>query len=266
MSYLKEQLCPPLLKRHLKGLFGTVRWHGDYPNWKSAAAACSGYDAPQIAQNVLEKTLAVIRGEAAFERDGVAFSGIEFNWPALACILSAAEAASGRLDVLDFGGSLGSFFHQHRQFLSGEKQWHVVEQAHYVELGKSHLHEKGLHFHFTIQECLQVASPTLAYVSSVLPYLPDPWSILDEMTAGPFTHLLVDRTQFTDNTADRLTVQRVSGSICASSYPCRFFSRAAFLNRLSAQWEIMAEWDDLVDPCNLSGCRFLGMFFKRRAA
>lgn len=266
MNDMMSQLCPPLLKRHLKGLFGTVRWQGDFADWKSASAVCSGYDAPQIAQNVLEKTLAVIHGEAAFERDGVAFSESEFNWPALACILAAAEKAAGRLEVLDFGGSLGSFFHQHRQFLSHEKHWHVVEQPHYVELGKSRLQVKGLDFYFTIQECLDGANPTLAYISSVLPYLPDPWSVLDEISSAPFTHLLVDRTQFTDGPADRLTVQRVSGKICASSYPCRFFSRATFLKRLSADWDLVAEWDDLIDPCNLSGCRFLGMFFKRRVA
>ena len=264
MSYLKDELCPPLLKRCLKGLFGTVRWLGDYPDWQSASAVCSGYDSPQIAHNVLEKTLAVLGGEAAFERDGVAFSEIEYNWPALACILSAAESTSGRLDVLDFGGSLGSFFHQHRKFLSLEKQWHVVEQPHYVELGKSRLHVEGLHFYFSIQECLKVANPTFAYVSSVLPYIPDPWSVISEMTSGPFTHLLVDRTQFTDRPQDRLTVQRISGSICDSSYPCRFFSHGAFLKQLSAEWELLAEWDDPIDPCNLSGCRFLGMLFKRR--
>ena len=266
MKTFIAQLCPPLLKGVLKGLFGSVSWHGDYPTWDSASRICRGYDAPEIARNVLEKTLAVTGGRAAFERDGVLFSEMEYNWPALACLLSVGTAKHGRLEVMDFGGSLGSFFLQHRRFLSDVQlfQWHVVEQPHFVEIAKTHLHEQGLNFHDSVADCLSAGKPTFAFLSSVLQYLQDPWSVIAEITSGPFTHLLVDRTPFTDRKLDRITVQKVSQKICKSRYPCRFFSTDHFLERISKNWKLLAEWDDTIDPCNLGGCGFRGMLFERR--
>lgn len=266
MGSALHHLCPPFLKKQLKGLFGNVRWHGDYPDWESAAKICTGYDDPSIAQNVLKKTLAVLNGKAAFERDGVLFSKIQYNWPALACILSTAAKNSDPVGVLDFGGSLGSFFHQHRRFLAGDEkyQWHVVEQQHFVETGKAYVQVPHLHFHFTIEEALRNERPTVAFFSSVLQYLPDPWTIVDAVSSDPFKFLLIDRTPFTTRPGDRISRQVVSSKICRSQYPCRFFSENAFLNRLHDKWELVAQWEDLIDPCNLSGCEFFGMFFKRR--
>lgn len=266
MRKLLHRFCPPILKGPLKGVFGSVRWHGDFQNWETASARCAGYEAPGIAQNVLEKTLSVISGAAAFERDGVGFSESNYNWPALACLLASVSSQTEPLgNVLDFGGSLGSFFFQHRSFLSGRKwEWHIVEQEHFVALGKSHLRVPELHFHNSIKECLEVTAPSFAMLSSVLQYLPNPWAILDEISAGPFSHLLVDRTPFAFRPEDRLTVQTVSGAICTSSYPCRYISHPAFLGRISTHWELRAEWDDEIDSTNLSGCEFRGMYFKRR--
>jgi putative methyltransferase (TIGR04325 family) len=261
---LFKQLCPPILKKPFKGFAGSVRWRGDFPDWQTAAKKCPGYDAPQIAQNVLEKTLAVLDGSAAFERDGVAFPEPEYNWPALACLLSSISVSQAGCGVMDFGGALGSFLHQHRQFLLGRiSDWHVVEQPHYVALGKAHIRVEGLHFHDSIGACLRKATPSVALLSSVIQYLPDPWKIINEVSSGPLSHLLVDRTPFAFRSTDRLTVQRVSSAICKSGYPCRYLSHTGFLERLSVHWDILAEWDDVIDSSNLHGCEFRGMYFKR---
>jgi putative methyltransferase (TIGR04325 family) len=243
-----------------------VRWHGDYSDWQAASQNCPGYDAPQIVQNVLEKTLEVLNGQAAFERDGVTFAQPEYNWPALACILAGAEQVSAPLEVLDFGGSLGSFFHQHRNFFLGENRyhWHVVEQPHFVEIGKTRVHVTNLFFHDKIEDCLSQASPAFAYLSSVLQYLPDPWLVLDSISSSPISFLLIDRTPFTMGLRDRITKQHVSAKICKSNYPCRFFSKSIFLKRLDVEWELIADWADTIDRCNLIDCEFRGIFLKKR--
>jgi hypothetical protein len=44
----------------------TVHFEGDYATWEEAAAQCVGYDSTSILSKVLDATLLVKRGEAAF--------------------------------------------------------------------------------------------------------------------------------------------------------------------------------------------------------
>ena len=50
----------------------------------------------------------------------------------------AAAANGGRLEVVDFGGALGSTWWQHREELSalGLRRWVVVEQPQFIEAGR----------------------------------------------------------------------------------------------------------------------------------
>src|SRR3546814_11444165 len=53
-----------------------------------------------------------------------------------------------RLDVIDFGGSLGSTYRQCRPLLDAVQhlQWHVVAQPHFVEAGRQEVETDELHF------------------------------------------------------------------------------------------------------------------------
>mgnify|MGYP001500873774 CR=1 FL=1 len=48
----------------------------------------------------------VKNGEAVYERDLVLFDYIEFYWPVLSGVMWVAARNNGRLNVLDYGGSL----------------------------------------------------------------------------------------------------------------------------------------------------------------
>ncbi len=95
---------------------GGLRFEGDFATWEEASAQCAGYDAEDILAKVLAATLKVKSGEAACERDSVLFDDIEYAWPVLAGLMWAAARNGGKLNVLDFGGALGSSYFQNRKF------------------------------------------------------------------------------------------------------------------------------------------------------
>src|SRR3546814_2948802 len=67
----------------------------------------SGYSESAILDRVRTATRAVVAGEAAYERDSVLFDKADYPFALITALLRAAASADMRLDVIDFGGSLG---------------------------------------------------------------------------------------------------------------------------------------------------------------
>ena len=136
MSVLKtiaRELLPPVLLRLLRQAYGgAIHFEGDFATWEDARAHCTGYDNDEILAKVLAASLKVKAGEAAFERDSVLFDEIEYVWPVLTGLMWAAARSGGSLNVLDFGGALGSSYFQSKNFLQSlpDLRWNVVEQPH----------------------------------------------------------------------------------------------------------------------------------------
>ena len=190
----------------------------------------SGYDSDAIFQHVREAALKVKRGEAVYERDSVCFYKEDYRWPALACLLSIAAENGGELNVLDFGGALGSFYFQHNFFLNRLKsiRWSVIEQAHFVECGRNEFQNEELRFYSNIDECLANEKVDVVFLSSVLQYLEKPESILIGLSKSKADYVLIDRTPFIESLVDRITVQSVPEFIYKASYPAWFFSLKQF--------------------------------------
>lgn len=203
---------------------------GNYTSWAEAKKHASGYDADAIFQRVREAALKVKRGEAIFERDSVCFYKEDYRWPALACLLTIAAERGGKLNVLDFGGALGSFYFQHRKFFNRLKSisWLVIEQAHFVECGKNEFQNEELKFYANIDECLANEKVDVVFLSSVLQYLEKPESMLIELSKTKAEYILIDRTPFIEDSSNRLTVQSVPETIYKASYPAWFFSGNKF--------------------------------------
>mgnify|MGYP005852803247 CR=1 FL=1 len=187
-------------------------------------------------------TLKVKHGEAAYERDSVLFAEIEYAWPMLSGLMSAAARNGGRLNVLDFGGALGSSYFQNRKFLQTllDVRWNVVEQFHYVEAGRKHIQDKQLRFYQTIEECISENQPNVILLSSVLQYLASPIELLGKLNKVGASYLIIDRTPFSANGTDKLTIQKVPADIYSASYPMWIFSLSEFKQFLEVNWRLMA--------------------------
>lgn len=261
---LIRDCCPPILLKLVR-LFrnNNNTFTGNYATWAEAEMHASGYDSDTIFQHVREAAFKVKNGEAVFERDSVCFYKEDYRWPALACLLFIAAEKGGKLNVLDFGGSLGSFYIQHQKFFNRLKaiRWSVIEQAHIVECGRNEFQNEELRFYSNIDECVASEKVDVVFLSGVLQYLEKPESILVELSKSKADYILIDRTPFIESLVDRLTVQSVPESIYKASYQAWFFSSNKFdelINKIG--YRLIEEFDG-DDDVGIG--KFKGYFLER---
>lgn len=264
-TFIKQWLIPPALQRVLRDICGAVTWSGNYSSWEEACAASTGYDSKAIMEKVQEATLKVKSGQAACERDSVLFDEIQYSWPLLAGLMWIAAINKGELNVIDYGGSLGSTYFQNRAFLQSlsRVQWNIVEQKHFVDVGKEFFEDSNLQFYYDIDGCMRGCSPNAILFSSVLQYLEKPYSLLEKCKVMGFEFILLDRTPFVPCGGDRLAVQKVPPAIYSGSYPCWFFDKGRLHEFFGREYRVVAEFDSLLDSTGVEAT-FEGCIFRRR--
>ncbi|HTX65859.1 MAG TPA: methyltransferase, TIGR04325 family [Opitutaceae bacterium] len=220
------------------------RWfHGDFATWAGARAASGGYDDGAILARVLAATREVQAGRAVWERDGVVFVEPAVHAPLLAALRAIAVKHDGHLDVVDFGGALGSTWWQHRAALAdlAGVRWRVVEQPHYVAAGREFA-DRVLSFHDSLASALAGARPAAILLSSVLPYLEKPHELLADVTGRGFQHVIIDRTPLISGPRDRLVVQRTPPEYGGGSYPCWLFASESLLAPFRTDYRLLDDW------------------------
>jgi putative methyltransferase (TIGR04325 family) len=239
-------LAPPLLVQGYRSLRGNGL-SGNYRTWDEAVRASTGYDGEIILEKTKAALLKVKNGEAVYERDSVLFDEIQYAWPLLAGLMWVAAQAKGRLNILDFGGSLGSTYFQNRVFLRclTDMRWNIVEQPRHVETGKEWFEDDHLKFYRCVEDCLAQTQPNVVVLSGVLQYLERPYGVLRGLLELPCDHMIIDRTPFWDGPTDRLCVQNVPPNIYPASYPSWIFSIQRFRSHLNEGWDIVAEFESL---------------------
>lgn len=226
---------------------GTCGLSGDYQSWDEAVAASIGYDDEAILEKTRIAMLKVKRGEAAYARDSVLFNEIQYAWPLLAGLMWVAVRSRGKLNVLDFGGSLGTTYFQNRVFLSKlpDVRWNIIEQARHIDVGKKWFEDNHLRFYMNIADCMNDTRPNVVILGGVLQYLSSPYVLLDELQKLPLDYIFIDRTPFWNGPSDKLFVQTVPPSIYSASYPSWVFSESQFHSSLGKKWEIMEEFESI---------------------
>lgn len=265
-------LTPPLVVRAAREARRRARgmpragFTGDYPDWERASAASGGYDSAAILAKTRAAMIEVREGRAAYERDSVLFDDAEYAWPLVAGLLRVAAANDGRLDVLDFGGSLGSTYFQNRALLSGlsHLSWTVVEQPEHVRVGREEFETEVLGFAASIGEAVERRLPNVVVLGSVLQYLPEPHTTFAELASLPLDNIIVDRTPFIDADGDRLCVQQTDPWIYDATYPCWLMAHGPFVSRAAELgFSVVAEFptiDTLEGPVPVT---YRGMILER---
>jgi putative methyltransferase (TIGR04325 family) len=218
---------------------------GHYATWQEAQKVSGGYDSDVILNKVKDALLKVKNGDAIYERDSILFDKVEYSWPLLAGLLWIASRNGNRLDLIDFGGSLGSSYFQNRKFLAHlpELKWNIVEQKKFVECGKRYFEDEHLKFHYNIDACLKEQHADTILLSSVIQYLEKPYDLLKEVMNKRFKYIIIDRTAFIERGEDRITVQKVPPEIYQASYPAWFFNQHKFLAFFSGEYELVADFE-----------------------
>lgn len=222
---------------------------GEYTTWDDAKKEVKsrgyGYDAPEIAEQVRNAIHKVRSGNAVFERDGVLFYHEEFNFPFLTAFLLSVGDFDNRkeLQIMDFGGSLGSTFFQNKRLLEmigNPLKWNVVEQPNYVKLGKTDVPE--IDFYDSIAECIKEKKIDIVLLSSVLSYLEKPYEVIREIVKFNPKTIIIDRTLFFEN-KEIIGIQIVPPYIYDAQYPNRIMSKSKMSQFLSKHgYELKLEW------------------------
>lgn len=216
-------------------------WRGNYSTWQSAQALCSGYDDNLILHKVAEAISKVKKGEAAYERDSVAFIEYAYSEDIRSTIIEAIPVHGG--SIVDFGGSLGSLYFQYKRFLQDRNFiWTVVEQSHFVEYGKRHLQDDELRFAIDLQEACSVKGPSLLIVASVICYLEKPYEWIEKFISTKADYILIDRTGFIETIDERITIQTVPEEIYKASYPAWFLNERKFVDAFKDRYVVVNEF------------------------
>lgn len=235
-------------------------WFGNFNSWSEAKSSASGYEASNILEKTKESLLKIKNGEAVYERDSVLFDKKEYPYAIISSLLYIAVRNGNKLNVIDFGGSLGSTWFQVRDFIPSEIEvsWSIVEQAAYVEEGKKHFADDVLDFYFTLDDCIAAKrSINVVLLSSVVQYLEKPHEFLDRLINYEIDYLLFDRTAFiNEGPTDRLTLQIVPPDIYEAQYPAWFFNESLFLSHFKS-YTVKADFFSFVE-----GERFMSIDHK----
>lgn len=264
MKKLKKWLPAEIIRiiRHVTGYGSCFR--GEFETWEEAEKLTQGYDANHILEKVLANTLEVRDGNAEYERDSVLFHERDDRYPLLAAIMRCAAENGGNLRVLDFGGGLGSAYLQHRHWLNdlASVKWCVVEQKNFVDAGNKHLADGNLSFANTIEEAGEC---NIVIFSSVLQYLKNFLSTVNEATILKPQYIFIDRTPIINADKDVISIQKQCGSIVKSSYPTRLFSRISLVNSVGNDYKLISEFTAMDLP--MGGLKrrvdFKGFLFER---
>lgn len=249
IHHLLLSCVPPIVMRFLRSKMPPkgVYWIGDYGSWEEARQASKGYDDAQILERIKAAALKVKKGEAAGERDGVLFDEVQYSWSVLAGLMWIAAQSKGELNLLDFGGSLGTLYFHTRLFLQAlpKVRWSIVEQKPFVEVGKKYFEDHELIFYYDLETCIKEQSPNVILVSSVISYLESPYEFLKQVLSCGFEFIILDRTPFILNGPDRLTVQVVPPKIYPGSYPSWFFNRDKLYSLFKDKYDIIAKFESI---------------------
>ena len=219
-------------------------WTGDYSLWQQASLQCGSYNSRNILEKVKQSTLKVKRGEAIYERDSVLFDSIQYSWPLLSGLLWVAAQNDGNLRVVDYGGSLGSSYFQNKKFLDdlNKVQWSIIEQSKFVDCGREYIQDGTLRFFYDLRQCItDRGMPDILLLSCVIPYLEQPYQVLDQLMQFGVPYMILDNTYFNFEDRDRLCVQRVSPHIYDASYPSWFLDYRRVKNCIEKKYSIISE-------------------------
>lgn len=245
-------VTPPILYRLFVILFRKKvqrNWSGNYISWKEAQEECTGYDLDSILQKVKESMLKVKNNEAVYERDSMLFDKKEYSWALLSNLFFAASQNNNKLNVLDFGGSLGSTYYQNSDFFEhlDEFNWNIVEQTGFVKEGKDNFENDTLKFYYTIEDCINENVINVLILSSVIQYIEKPFELIDEILKYNFDFIIIDRTSFINEGKTIITKQVVPDYIYKASYPMYFFNENEFLSKFKEKYFVENDFKSFCD-------------------
>jgi len=263
-QFLKE-IIPTFVLKYIRYINNSKRLKGNFISWDEALKQSTGYDAEIILKKVLSATLKVKSNDNLYERDSVLFNKNQNSFPLLAALLYVAAKNKNKLNVLDYGGSLGSSYFQCKKLLADmELQWNIVEQPNFVKTGIKYIQDDKLKFHYSINDCLRTNKPNVILLSGVLQCLEKPYDLILDICDKNIDYIIIDRTPFSKK--EFITIQVVAPEIYPASYPLWIFNQNKLLDLFQNKYLLIFEFDPIDGAIKRfkNSIYFKGFFLKNK--
>jgi putative methyltransferase (TIGR04325 family) len=253
LKSLVQLFIPPIVLklffRKNKVTKNTILFQKTSLQWNDALNQTSGYASDDILIRCRDALLKVKNGEFPYERDSVLFKERELFFPLLSALFYVSLKKEKILNLIDFGGSLGSTYYQNKDELKEAGigiNWKIVEQDNFVKCGKDNFENQELKFYYTVDEAFLDKGGDICMFGSVLPYVENPYSLLEQIYQKKIEYIIIDRTMFLDiDNEDILTIQTVSENVGKAAYPTWFLSLSKFLSFIKIRYRIIFQWNAL---------------------
>ena len=259
MIFLKS-LIPKYIKSKLNRLLNRkIILKGSFYNWNEALKNSTGYNSNLIFDKTINSFKKVIEKKAKYERDSFLF--YKDNPDKFLISLIKRLYKKKKINICDFGGSLGSLYYQNIKYLNKKRfTWNIVEQKKYVSYAKkNNLINDNLKFFYRIDDVFK-KKIDLVIISSVLQYLKFPEKIINKIAKNKIKNLIILRTPL-HTEDDKIMIQIVPKNIYPASYPIRIFNRKKFLKKLFLNnYKIKKEIKTLEEIDNV---KYFGFYFVR---
>lgn len=216
-----------------------IWFEGPFRSWEEAQSSAKGYGLDEIAERVLNSVIQARSDSFNFERDGLVLPGNGQDG-ALIAALNLARASSGTpIQVLDFGGGLGSTFWSHREIVEeiGLVKWTVIEQDSFLRVSRKLPSIPKLYFEAG-DSIPSEHSPNLVILGSVLQYLESPEKVLSSLLGLRPQVLFLGRHPVS-NARERIPlVQHVPRRINESDYPMWLFPKDETTRWLASSYRL----------------------------
>ena len=268
-----RSLTPPVvwqLAHRLKhsGVSTRVGFEGPYSSWAAASSQATGWDSPLITEKTLAAALKVRDGQAVVEQDGLLRKQIPYSATILAFLLIAFARQKSGLDIIDFGGGLGSNYYQNRKVLHQLTptpiSWSVVERPIFANLGAEQFQSSELNFSSSLGDVLSRPAPSgeALLFSGSLQCVPDPFSLLELVVDSKIKLVAFDRVLVSPSLDHAIFVQNPDPNIYyQANYPVWCFSRDRMIKWLSDNGFSLVEHFTYNPETHFDHC---GMIFVRQ--
>ena len=201
-----------------------------------AASRSDGWSSKAIIDKTLPNALKVRDGLIAFEQDGVVRKTIVYS-PTILAFLHLVHARSNHIiNLIDFGGGLGTNYFQNRKILkrlpNTKIRWNVVEQDTFADLGMTHFANTELTFNKTLEDLLSGPPSHFGGLlfSGSLQCVPTPFSLLEEAIEAGINIIAMDRLLLSPTRQHAVYIQHPDPNIYYSaSYPVWCFAKDVFI-------------------------------------
>jgi putative methyltransferase (TIGR04325 family) len=257
-NLLRENLLRSKARQHVSFKYGFRSWD------EASREIPNTYADESIIEKVRTAALRVKSGEYPFERDGVLFDHVVPNWQLNYLIfMHLQQSNSSSLHILDFGGGLGTSYHQFKNSTITDNlqiSWVIVEQENFTRVGQREFSTRELSFLENL-ECCAFDQKFIAIALGVLQYLQDPFHYLQKLIDLNPEYIFIDATPFSRSGDDSISLQFVPSSIYSAAYVAHVFSWKNFITFLEIKYVLICFWDcaEQPDPKNF----YKGAIFRK---